>query len=669
MAANYADWYALPANDAFQGDYAAVFNLFDGAHAAPPPAELLTHVSTGNDGKYAFVLLGLNARIYVAHRLARFRDIAGAAHAQNDAVLATLGDVNRVGADTIVFAGTLLHRTAVLPNTRTAESIDAAILADPNTLQVDEMDPADPDADIAAARSRPAMLIPPHLVGHVLAATQAPGGLTPRALWTQIARPLLDDAVKGAMCTPFIDWCRVAYSGGVGAANPVAVAIPANLRLDDHALESARWDILSRDLPARAGPAPAPPLNMVGIVAELGGMRADAAIRAQEATQRAAQQAAASILPSKRWGASVSTLLAICQVDDENGLPDVWLEMAKTTVKIDCTTVQTFLNRDIPGLGPSSRSYASATCSSELAKKIGSLALQSSGMDDLDAPLSIFCVSYPTQHSTYETSKAAGHYSQLVQSAAGLTLIDSVTLTASQEFLLPVNLMQVKRVSWAYHRLLAVLLGTEHVVTVAFGAFVGALDERENTLSDIFSNVFVCSSLLRFVQLRMQKWAQRQLSNPLNHVPAPDFAVVFDEIDEQRWIPPSLPPKYTARYDTATQAPVSAAAPVVALPAAAVAPQGTAAPLAGSFNVKNEFLDRERVPVQRHFATKRHRDAHGPPPANSKGREMCLLFHVRASCFHECPRAQDHYRHSPEESLRLAAYLALGKPAATPEAN
>jgi hypothetical protein len=292
MAANYADWYALPANDAFQGDYAAVFNLFDGAHAAPPPAELLTHVSTGNDGKYAFVLLGLNARIYVAHRLARFRDIAGAAHAQNDAVLATLGDVNRVGAD---------------------------------TLQVDEMDPADPDADIAAARSRPAMLIPPHLVGHVLAATQAPGGLTPRALWTQIARSGWEVPTEDVPASGFESVVIEAEVGRDGDGDRVGGADTARVSHTAPINEGRTHGPFDGVVQQRTGPALAPPLNMVGIVAELGGMRADAAIRAQEATQWAAQQAAASILPSKRWGASVSTLLAICQVNDENGLPDVWL--------------------------------------------------------------------------------------------------------------------------------------------------------------------------------------------------------------------------------------------------------------------------------------------------------------------------------------------------------
>jgi hypothetical protein len=76
--------------------------------------------------------------------------------------------------------------------------------------------------------------------------------------------------------------------------------------------------------------------------------------------------------------------------------------------------------------------------------------------------------------------------------------------------------------------------------------------------------------------------------------------------------------------------------------------------------------DPERVPIQRYFASKKHKEAHGPTPLNAKGKHMCLLFHIRGTCKHDCPRLQDHYRHTPEESLHLAAYLALANPAPVP---
>lgn len=650
---NYVDWYGLPANDAYNGNYEDVIGLFSGDNAAPAPAALLTTISTGADGKIALALLGDDGLIYVAHRFLRFRAMAGVQHAQNDQVFATLGDVNRVGVDTILFPSAFLYRTANLPSVRTADSIDAEILAQPDEAQLAIVNPPDPPEEFAAALVRLTVMIPPHLVGHVLAATRAPGGLSPRGLWTQIARPLIDDAVTGPMCTPFTDWCRVAYSNGVTAANPLAVAIPGNFRLNDLALETSRWTVLNSDLPARAVPPPVAPINLDGVVAQIGGLRADAAQRAAVTDQRAAQKAAAALLPSKRWTASVSRILSLCQVDDENELPDVWHEMAKASIKMDVTTIQTFLDRDMPELGTSGRTFARATCSSELAKKLGSLNFQSDDSSDLEAALSIFSVSYPTQASVAATSAAAGQYSQMVQGAAGISFQDSIKISEAQRFSLPVNLMQVKRVCWAYHRLLAVILGVHHTVTAAFGRFVEALDARESVLSEDFSNVYNCASLLRFVQLRMHMWARDQMTDPLNHQAAPDFAGVFREIDEQRWVMPTLPLRFlqvsAPTVAPATTAPIAAPTP----------PPAGAAPLAGAFHVKPALLDKERVPIQKYFATKRHMDAHGPTPRNAQGNAMCLLFHVRAACKHECPRAEDHYRHSPAESQRLADYLAL----------
>jgi hypothetical protein len=159
-----------------------------------------------------------------------------------------------------------------------------------------------------------------------------------------------------------------------------------------------------------------------------------------------------------------------------------------------------------------------------------------------------------------------------------------------------------------------------------------------------FLDVYVGSSLPRFVQLRMHKWARNQMADPLNHQAAPDFAMVFDEIDEQRWMPPALPPKYLQQFQAAATL-VPPGTPIVPTPQAA--PAVASSPAAGIFKVKAELLDLERVPLQRYFASKRHMDAHGSTLLN-------------------CPRLQDHYRHTPEESLRLAAYLALANPVPVP---
>ena len=660
----YADWYDLPATDRFGGDFAILYTSFDAVRERAQPAALLTQTAAEVDLNVAFLILDPHGKVHVAHRLRRFTQGLGPEHAENNTVFATLGDVRRVGVTTIEFAGNRLHRTPEMANVLTAAAIDASIAANPDAMQLAAAAAAEPADDFLSARSRHSMAIPPHLVGPILRAA-ANGGLSPCDLWTQFTRPLLDDDIRGPMCTPFVDWCRIAYSRGIGADNPVAYPEPRPLPLDDR-LAEFRAALLEQDLPARLAVAqpiapPAEPLAAHQLVAVLGGIRADNAQQAAAAAQRLAQQQAAADLPTKRWGNAVEKLLCLCHVDDENALPEVWLSMAKIGQKGDVTTIQTLLDRAMPELGTSGSEYADAVCSSELAKHLGGLAFQTSDDDKLDTGLSIFSICYPTQESLSKASEAAGLYSDSVQGAAGLTLADNITLKAAQKYLLPTDMMQVKRVCWAYHRLLAVILGIDHPITGVFGEFVASLIHHESKYGAFFSNILTCSSLLRFIQLKMHKWAAYQFSHPAIRHPAPSFITVFDELQSRSWIAPPMPPGCLVPAPPPVFPP-----PVPANPETPAPPSGNSnTPSAGLFRVQRSLLDADLIDI--HCATKRHMDSHGPPPKNDHGKPMCLLFHVRAACKHECPRVSDHHKHSAAESQRLKAYLDLGKaPVSTP---
>ena len=659
----YADWYDLPATDRFGGDYALLYSSFDAVRERAQPAVLLTQTAAENDLHVAFLILDPHGKVHVAHRLRRFTQGLGPNHPENNTVFATLGDIRRVGVTTIEFVSNRLHRTPEMANVLTAAAIDAAIAGNPDAAQLAAAAAAEPADEFLAARSRHSMAIPPHLVGPILRAA-ANGGLSPRDLWTQFARPLLDDGIRGPVCTPFVDWCRIAYSRGIGAENPVAYPEPRPLQLDDR-LAEFRAAVFEHDLPVRLGAPqpvapPAEPLAAHQLVAVLGGMRADNAEQAANAVRRLEQQEAAKKIPSTRWGNAVEKLLCLCHVDDENALPEAWLSMAKTGRNFDVTTIQTLLDRPMPELGTSGSEYADALCTPELAKSLGALSFQTSDDDKLDTGLSIFSICYPTQESLSRASEAAGLYGDIIQGAAGITLTDTITLKAAQKYLLPTDMMQVKRACWAYHRLLAVILGIDHVLTGAFGEFVASLIHHESKYGAFFSNVYTCSSLLRYIQLKIHKWAAYQFSHANVRHPAPSFLTVFDELQARTWIAPPMPPGCL----------VPVPPPVAPTPAPTnnPSPPQTGAPntpAAGTFKVKQSLLDVELI--DHHFASKRHMDNHGPPPKNDHGKPMCLLFHVRAVCKYECPRVNDHYKHSAAESQRLKAYLDLGKaPATTP---
>ena len=215
----YADWYdglAAPPNP---DDYRFLFAPLDATANLVTPAVLLTTVATGMDAKLAFAILGEDSKIYVIHRIQRYVPPLGRPRAPYDNInLATFGDVSVLGPVTIEVPAPFFARTILLPNISTSADTTQLSTTHPAAGQLADDIPL---GEVGDVRTRKATLIPPHLVGSVLRASSEDGGLTPRALWVRFVAPLLEDAVVGPTCSPFIDWAKVAYTKGVGQANPV----------------------------------------------------------------------------------------------------------------------------------------------------------------------------------------------------------------------------------------------------------------------------------------------------------------------------------------------------------------------------------------------------------------------------------------------------------------
>ena len=69
LPSTYAEWYALPEQDLYQGAYAPICGAFE-ANAAPllTPAALYAQVAMGGNTKSVFVVLGTDHRIHALHR-------------------------------------------------------------------------------------------------------------------------------------------------------------------------------------------------------------------------------------------------------------------------------------------------------------------------------------------------------------------------------------------------------------------------------------------------------------------------------------------------------------------------------------------------------------------------------------------------------------------------
>jgi hypothetical protein len=428
-------------------------------------------------------------------------------------------------------------------------------------------------------------------------------------------------------------------------------------------LTAARHELLSWDLPQRFG-VPAPDLQPV--VQQLGAMRADTATRDAAREAREAAKKADAELPSLRWGEhSTTQLMNLCQVADENQLPEVWKAMAKAGAKQDRFTIQSHL-RSHAGHADS-RSTQAPICSPDLAKDMGALTFEALSSDDLKGGLSIFAVCHPDQDSASRASELAGHFDLQMNGVSGMSLAESIALKAAQQLKLPTKLLQVRLILTAYHTLLEVLMGPEHPLVVQYGLFLHRVGAMEYTLDELLDGKLTnCAGVLRFVQLKMYIWLKQQLRSEAA-IPPPAFTAILDKMEEWDWTPVSLPAAYL-------QTP--ARPPTGSTPSASTSTGSGAAMAAnpadttkrGYYKAPVAQLDTTALKIRPSFKVNEHITAHGQPPTNDAGGLMCLSFHIRGGCRHECERGpssgakNDHKRHSAGETQHLVAYLNQAGP-------
>ena len=666
---SYADWYTLPGRDFFDGNYTDVCEAF--GEAGPDPASLLTNLATGTDQFGTFMLL-TGDKIQVLHRVKRHLIPHGVPTTPFDGkTFATCNDVTELGPATILFPNDTFYRTAMLTGVRTVAGIDAALAADPGGPgQLDAAADGDPDTD--NARTRLGMFVPPAYAAAVLAAASSPEGLTPRRLWSEIILVLRATAGHEVACASFLDWCRIAISHGTGANNPLNRSAPT-LVMPDARLSSERLQILRNDLPLRFAAAPAAVTDLGLVVDALGGLRADADARGLARDAKEDAKKATEHLPSTRWRGPLDQVLNLCQVNDELELPPVWHDMARAGAKRDRATIQYHFKAQANLRGLDANRVP--ICSPELSKDLGALTFEPESTDDLKSGLSIFALCHPDQASTRRANELAGHYDSQMDGLTGLTMAESVALKAAQDLQLPTKYIQVKTILGTYDVALNTLMGSLHTFVVAYGLFVARVERMEFVLDLLLDgNVNRCTAFIQWVHVNSCLWFTALVRTEI-HRPPPNFMKILDDIELQCWIPMTLPLAYRRAPAVTPSAPAVRGGGLAAAlaPTAATRTPTTAAPATGEKRGYVRATAAELDPaltLRKNYNVKAHIEAHGPTPVNDAGGPMCLSFHVRGSCRHECERGQnsgaasDHKRHSTSETTRLKTYLDLAGPTA-----
>lgn len=638
----YSDWYSQPESDFYSGSYGELFVPMDANVLLYQPDEILTAAATFADTRVMFVMLDGEGQVRVLHRLRRFSSF-GAPGPQDGLNVAIMGEMSGLGPVFVEFPPNGFHpidAIARVPTTAMTSELAAGSAAPQIPAETsDNLLPG----EYSVTRSRHVMVVPPNWAGQVLAAASAPEGLRPRDLWANVVVPLLNDDDMRQQCGPFVDWSRIAYTQGAGAANPLHLPCPTPLALSPR-LHQSRLNMLRQDFPGIHATGSGDQ-GMAPVVQILEGLRHDLHGRAEAAILREDEQRAASALPSKRWPRSVSKLLRLCMVDAETELPAVWLAMAKDGQKVDRQTIQFFLDdTEDQRLGQSGQADVQPICTTSVAKDLGQLRFIASP-DDIDVGISIFVISHPDAETNARVSESVGLYDQQMHNVTNVSLTESIDLRKAQAFRLPTKYIELKHVCWCYLRFLATILGLDHVVTVNFSLFVERLQREESRFHLYFdADVERCAGLLRYIQIHMHEWARSTLANRDARVPP--FERALDKIIEQSWKAPLLPAKYiTAKKDKSA--------------AAGSNKQGRASQSRGTkVEAPASHLDHRLIPYKADFRPAEFIAKHKNVPKNDQGGAMCLSYHVSGTCYDNCRRISDHRKHTEAEASRLLEYMA-----------
>jgi hypothetical protein len=223
---------------------------------------------------------------------------------------------------------------------------------------------------------------------------------------------------------------------------------------------------------------------------------------------------------------------------------------------------------------------------------------------------------------------------------------DLLDMRKARALRLPVDWFQLHLVLGAYHRLLQILLGEDHLVPHGIRMLVGVLEDAAPVyLNHELKGAYKCAEVMTAINTYMWSWADEQ-ARSLAHV-LPNFGRLAEQFRLREWKPPALPAQLRAAIKPA----VAAAATHRATTSTALA--AAAGPTAGTD--KNDarvpgVLD-ANISVFWLLRTAK-------PSKLPSGRVPCLNYHVHGSCSTTCPYHLDHIKHSAKDSAHLAKYMA-----------
>ena len=676
-AATYQAYFLDDSKDPYQGNYTSLLLEFRTADN-PRSADSLRNLVSDMDPSYPQAFLTLqqppgsdNAYYKVIHGLCKYPSLVGRPTPWDGQVFGFVGDVVEGMITTVNLPATAfaLHR-ADAAHENVPATLGRALELLNNNPDDDFLAPlADADASIMQARTR-AWVPLPHKYVPLLLDRQ----VTAREGFIDLAAAITAHEDE-ANCPQLVHWLLLSIMQRAVGDVPSLATAPPTVPLADRMLLSQRKSLMSRHLPGlEHGTATSLETTQQRLANSVGEMAQEQRMARLEAQDRANRQQAPKTVSKGLGAETANTLLAVCLVDTEDSLPQLWTDLANAG-KRDRQALEQAMMRKARDL---QMAEVAPVATPDLVKKITGLQWAGLSADDLTEgiqPFAIVLPDYVGSDTGLEAQKMAEAYDLLQGTDISSSLQDAKSVKSSKA-VVPVEFSEALAHLVALTIVWSVMLGDNHPFVTALGGFVQSYRSREysfqNKLRALATDAPVPALVLRYIQLRsVMYW--RHAINYRALPETPDFGSMLIKLDlqDRSWIP-TLPQKYWKPISKPAAGPaldisdlqsmLSGITSNIRPPGATRVSDGSSSsgtsgtPQARQSQMKNPHVN-EKLAAFNDKGTIREAIAKGglPPKVDRNGEStpMCVAYHLRGSCWSGCARRADHGPHSEEEDNLL----------------
>ena len=601
--------------------------------------------------------------------------------AQRGKTYAYVDDVRGIDVNIVELNLGLLERTT--PH-RVADTVDTQLELFAND-EAFNLVPAHDDAALRTrlVTTRKSMLIPFPLVQYVIGRN-----LSPKEALTTLV-PVVRSLDLELACAPLFDFLLVASTGTADAPfKPLTVQPSIGNAPEDHtAVAAPRRDlILYPQLPSlrqrgdqRSDPAL---LSIANSIRESRNANLD-----DLADRRHEREQAKKVRTvEERWPDQYDQLLKLCDAETPEQLPDYW-HGAAAWKKGSGSTVRSIL-QDATELAAQELRVTKPLITVQHANTVQNFLFEGTTESNLGTGLLPFTVTPPGAVSLEASIR---HDQDYEQTADYTTIMDSNTIMTATDAralrgggtYVPCDVDEAEIILESYGALLGAVLGVKHaVITSHFAALEAYKHVRlhlKKRMTDVYGPKMAAATLLYYFQSRYKDWFRRQwaMSNTAT-LPPPSLSAGFESYAVSytlNWLPDTNHLPLLQRLnrldrpgENLPSGETSGSAGGQSSRRENSASTDNANPSPARQRVRNRNRDTRLVgqkPIANRIRNTTVREAiekAGEPPPGDGVTDRCLSYHLKGSCYADCPRAADHHPLEDDAKEKLYEWCILAYP-------